>query len=230
MQSVRRGRVFCNLVSWMIFSKALWGGEPSVSHFLRLALPSRTPCSHLLKTLLLGNSWRFTTCFVIESHFSFRMSASPSQVSMLHQKWFVIDGTHWLNFSHPFFLDDAYNILVTFLIACHGSIWCFLSFCSSLIYFFIWGCESVETPATCTPASSIKFRVSINPFFSMAFEFFTSHTETTLKSTSNIVYVPYFALWPGESQRPSPARVTGSTLSLSVFNSLVCFFFPNVCQ
>ena len=85
-----------------------------------------------------------------------------------------------------------------FYIACHGSLWCFLPFCSSLIFHFIWGCESVETPATCTPASSIRFRVSINPFFSMAFEFFTSHAETTLESTtwslatSNIVYVPYF--------------------------------------
>ena len=126
-------------MSLKIFISSLYGGEPGFSHLLRRSPSPRLPCSHFLKDLFCENSSQFTTWFVIDSHFSFNISASPWQVSMLQQGWFVFDGIHELNFSHPFFFDDAHNFFLTFFIAFHGSIWCFFYLSGPLSCIFLFG-------------------------------------------------------------------------------------------
>lgn len=168
-----------------------------------------------LNTLLVGKSCPFTTWFVIDNHFSLRISAFPWQVLILHQKWFVIEGTHWLNFPQPFFFEDADSFFSGH--SCRHSIinMVFLIFLFLSHIFLNLGMRVSWNPCHSHSCLLNAFKCFCKTFLFQSIEFFTSQTDTTVKSTtlslwtSNIVWVPYVALWPGELQRLSPASFTG---------------------
>ena len=102
----------------------------------------------------------------------------------------------WLNFSQPFVFEDADSF---FKHSCRHAIdRCGISylFVPLSLEFLNLGMRISWNPASFTPATLIiLISVYIKPFFSIAFDFFTSQTDTTLKSTtlslwtSNIAYI-----------------------------------------
>ena len=79
----------------------------------------------------------------------------------------------------------------------------------------IWTCRSVVSVVIFIEFEYFSSKVC-NPFFSILLEFPAVLTWTTKKSTILFrsvlikLYVPYLALYPGESLRPSPIKLFSS--------------------
>ena len=124
---------------------------------------------------------------------------------------------HGINSANFFVFAFLVSFFVTHFDKCQTSYWCLMLGWSLFILAVTVVCLSVVRHRMGTSLSRRKFNVLLHPSYSIAFDDVTSVTCTTLKSitflvlSSSMVYVPYFADWPGQSHRPSPQMSTWLT-------------------
>ena len=135
-------------------------------------------CKHLYFLPSIVHSWTLTTWYWIDSHFCFKISASPLQFSAHHHKWFEMLLIQDPIPAQSFFFYAWKSCFFRDFATCHKS-YSRSSSLSSLIYFEILGCLSVARGSNGMSFSFNWLRHRMNPSLPHACELPASETCTS---------------------------------------------------
>ena len=188
---------------------------------------------HCVLSDAVENSWRLHFLgWITLSKMEIRMEKSFQRATVDRVTKFARK-TCDIRFWHALTFAFALNFSAIHFETCQASNWWDVSWCSLSMTLQIDLCPSVAILFTTTPSSWSSWKHFWKPSFSMAFDDVTSVTwtiwnVTTFPSSFIIVDVPYLALWPGLSHRPSPTKLMGPSaleitrISLLAFAQALC--------